>query len=139
MVKKKKIIMTILFQILGETTKLLMRSDKNKLLHAIKSVLEKANDTIENGGIMYRDLPPEVAEKEIRTLDNIYSALDKIFDLILDDMEQSQKDIILSDYNRLVDNLENIREGLELYTNIEAMQAISEIARGDYSNFIRVA
>ena len=35
--------------------------------------------------------------------------------------------------------MENLREGLELFTDAELIQSFKESANGDYSNFIRVA
>jgi len=139
MIMKKNIIISVLLQLLSKTSKSLIKSDDKKLLTVLFKLLIKVNEIIESNFVMYKDLQPTDAKTEIKIIDDIYTALDSMFDLLFLELEANEKDFFLNEYNRLIDNLENIREGLELYLDIDLMNTINQITKKDYSDFIKVA
>ena len=132
-------IMIILFQTLAKTSNAIALKQDNELLTLLKEVLDFASTELEKDQVFYSDLSPTEAEQEIKILDSLYFALSTVFKLLFELLGDQESKDIKKEYRRLLDNMEDLREGLELYMDIEAMQRLDEIAKGDYSNFMRVA
>ena len=139
MLLKRNIITTILLQTLSKTSKILAESKEDELISLLKNTFVFANETIENAGAIYKDLSIKEAENEIETLDSLYFMLDKAKNMLFTVLTENEKETIQPEYSRLINNMENIREGLELYLNEDFIQSIDEISKGEYSNFVRIA
>ena len=139
MVRTKNILISALFQMIEKTSHSLAVAEQDNVLIFLRDSFALVNKTIENAGIIYSDLQPNEAQKEITTLDNLYFALDKIIDVLITELDESEKQIILPEYNQFIDNIENIREGLELYTNPELMKTLKDVSIGDYSDYVKIA
>ena len=136
---QQNIIITILLQTIGKTTTTIAETKENELLKLLKDILIVANTSIKEQSTVYRDLTPKEANKEIEMLDNMYKLLSTIFEMLFSQLNENQLLTIKPEYNKLIDLMENIREGLELYTDLEFMQIMDDIAKGDLSDFVKVA
>ena len=132
-------IMIILFQTLAKTSNAIALKQDNELLTLLKEVLDFASTELEKDQVFYSDLSPAEAEQEIKILDSLYFSLSTVFKLLFELLTDQESKEIKKEYRRLLDNMEDLREGLELYMDTEAMQRLDEIAMGDFSNFIHVA
>ncbi len=139
--KRKNILITVLFYTLKKTNKaiILQKSEDEKMLEILKEALNFANTELKDDSIIYSDLTKEEAEQEIKILDSLYFALSSIFNMLFLSLSKVESEEIKKEYNKLIDNMEDLREGLELYTDETAMQRLTEIAKGDFSNFTHVA
>ncbi len=136
--KKQNILMFVLLQTMGKASTAIATQDNN-ILDLLKDALNYANEQFEKDEIYYSDLTPEEAEQEIKTLDGLYSGLYTAIHMLFNLVTETESNKIKKEYHRLIDNMEDLREGLELYMDKEVMQALDEISRGDYSNFISAA
>ena len=136
---QQNIIITILLQTIGKTSTTIAETKENELLKLLKDILIFATTSIKKQGTVYRDLTPKEAENEIEMLDNMYKLLSTIFEMFFSQLNENQLSIIKPEYNNLIDLMENVREGLELYTDIELMEIMDDISKGDLSDFVKVA
>ena len=97
-----------------------------------------ANEELEKDEIIYSDLTPDEAEQEIKILDGLYTGIYTAIHILFDFFTEPKIKEIQNEYHRLIDNMEDLREGLELYMDTEAMQRLTEISKVDYSNFISI-
>ncbi len=136
---KQNLIMVILLQTIGKATTTIAVTKENELLSLLKNILISANTSIDEAGTIYKDLSAKEAEQEIETLDNMYKLLSGVFNMLFNELLPEQSQIIKPEYKKLIDNMEDIREGLELYMDKEFMQAIREVKNNDLSNFVKIA
>ena len=132
-------IIIILLQTVGKTATTIAETKEMELLKRLKDILIFANTSIKKQSAVYRDLTPKEANSEIKMLDNMYKLLSTIFNMLFSQLNKNQLSIIKPEYNKLIDLMENVREGLELHTDMEFVQIMDDISRGDLSDFIRVA
>ncbi len=135
---QQNIIITILLQTIGKTSTTIAETKETELLKLLKDILIVANTSIKEK-VVYRNLTPTEAENEIEILDNMYKLLSTIFDMLFSRLTKKQSLVIKPEYNKLIDIMEDVREGLELYTDVEFMETMKAVSKGDYSDFIRVA
>lgn len=132
-------IITILLQTIGRASTTIAETKENELLKVLKDILSNASISILETGSLYSDLTPKQAENEIKMLDNMYNSLSNIFDMFFSTLEPTQKDFIKPEYDNLIDSMEELREGLELHTDLEFIEIMDNIAKGNLSDFVRVA
>ncbi len=140
MLKKKNIqqnlIITVLLQTLGKTSTAVVTKKGDDLLQFLNEVLRFANTELEKDEIYYSDLTPEEAEHEIKILDGLYNGLDAATSILVEMLTDEEVNQFRAEYNRLINNMEDLREALEIFADEEAMQTLREVAKGDFSNFV---
>ena len=137
MLKVKNIVFSILLQAITKTSNAIETIDENSIVNVIKDVFAFVNNYIENYEIR-KDISPEDAENEIQMLDKLYTMYSTLFKIIITQIDKSEVEKLRPEYNRLIDNFEDFRDSLELFTDVESMQLLKEISEGDYSNFINL-
>ena len=136
---QQNIIITILLQTIGKATTTIAETRESELLKLLRDILKFANTSIDELGVIYKDLTKEDAGNEIEKLDNIYKLFSTVFGLIFKELDENQMNFIKPEYDKLINQMENIREGLELHTDMEFVQIMDDISKGDYSDFVKVA
>ena len=135
----RHLIFAIIFQSVDKFTHSIVNHNQTDIIELLKNTLQNLNNSIKNAGIIYSNLTPEQAEKEISILDNLYKILSGIFNIIFSELKPEEYNIVRPEYDILLVHLEEMREGLELFCNEEFMQTIKEVKSGNLSNFIKVA
>ena len=133
---KQNIIITILLQTINNFAEVNLIKKQTDIIVILKDTLNNVNSLFENDTVFYEDLTPEQANQEINKLDELYKILSGLFNLLVSIDNQKE---IKTEYNLLIDNLENLREGIELYQDEDFINAVESTSKGDYSDFIRVA
>ena len=110
----KNIIITILFHTLGKTSTAIATKQGDELLNFLKEVLEFANMELEKDEIIYSDLTPKEAENNITNINNMKIALITVFNTLFNILTVSETKIIQPEYQRLNNNLDNIRNDTEI-------------------------
>ncbi len=137
-IKNKNILMFVLLQTLGKTSTAIATQEKD-ILNILKDALIFANKQFEKEEFFYSDLTSDEAEQEIKNLDGLYIGLHTTMHMLFNLITDKESNEIKKEYHKLIDNMEDLREGLELFTDMELMQSFKQAANGDYSNFIAVA
>ncbi len=132
---RNNIIITILFQTLGKTSTAIATKKEDDLLSFLIKILNLANTELEKDQTIYSDLTPKEADNEIKKLDALYTVFNMLFNMLFKELSEETSIKIKNEYNRLIDNMEDLREGLELYMNEDVIQALDEIYRGNYQNY----
>ncbi len=135
----QNIIITILLQTIGKATTTIAEKKESDLLTLLKDILSFAVESIKNESFVYRNLEPSQAEAEIKMLDNMYKLLSTVFNMLFSQLDTNEIEPIKMEYDKLIALMEDIRESLELFCDIEFMESLKAVSNGDYSDFIRVA
>jgi len=135
----QNIIITILLQTIGKATTTIAEKKESDLLTLLKDILSFAVESIKNESFVYRNLEPSQAEAEIKMLDNMYKMLSTVFNMLFSQLDTNEIEPIKMEYDKLIALMEDIRESLELFCDIEFMESLKAVSNGDYSDFIRVA
>ncbi len=133
--KKRNILISILFTTLGETSTAIAQRQINKefdILKILITVLESANNKLEKETKNIISNAKE-AEQEIKTLDKLVSLLLDLFDILFELLTEDIKNQINNEYKRLIDNLNDYRDDLELMTNISFWEEVDKIHKGTYN------
>ena len=132
---QNNVIFTILFHTLGKTSTAIATKKEDDLFSFLIKTLNFANIEIEKDIEIYSDLTPEEANTEIKKLDDLYTALYTIFNMLFKVLSNDESKEIKNEFNKIIDNMEDLREGLELYMDNDVMQALEEISTSNYHSF----
>ena len=129
--RHKNIVTTFLITMLNKTTKALQKTNID-LLKFLKDVLILANRQIEKELKEVKGTP-ETAQQDIKTLDRLVFALQSVFDILFDLLTETERNTILPEYQKFIDNLNEYRDDLQLLTNTEFWNEVNKIYNGTYN------
>ncbi len=133
--KRKNILMFVLFQTLGQTSTAIAKRQIDKdvnILDLLNNVLENANIELEKSDKKFVCEEPKQEQENIKNLDSLYNLLSTAFNFLFEVSTADEKKEILPQYNRFIDNLNNLRENMETCTNVELWKETEEIQNGTF-------
>ncbi len=137
---QKNIIITLLLQTIGKlSTESAQEFELEKQLLHFRTAVQELNNAAETTPTVNPDITPEDAKHELFQVDQLYTMFDGFFGLLFEGLTKAQKAYIYPDYSRLIDNLEDLREALQLHANPEYRETMRKIAAKDYTDFVNVA
>jgi len=137
--KQENVIITILLQFIHKTNFDVLLTDDLRLLELFRDVLTTANTVLESSEDLYGELSLQDAQTELKRLDGMYNVIHGFVMLLESDLSEHEISIYNAEYERLLQNMEDIREGLELQASNEFRDTMHKISIGDHSDFKRIA
>ena len=75
---------------------------------------------------------PESAKENIKTLDNLYEILHKVFKFLFKICTKDEKMLIMPEYECFIDNLNELRYNFTVCADVEMWEEIERIHNGTY-------
>jgi len=137
---KQDIIITLLLQGINNISKTIAQKDEKDNFQVLKITLNKINEKLEGNYNLVNNLKPEEFKIKLDSLDNMVKLLQTGFNLLIKNLNDENKKSLKKEYKRLLNNLNDFRDDLETFNDVELWNEIKKINNGTYdrSNYIDI-
>ncbi len=137
---KQDIIITLLLQGINNISKTIVKKEDENILNVLKNTLNKINIKLESNFNIVNDLQTDELQNQLNSLDSIVEILQTSFSLLLKVLDIDNKKYFKKEYKRLLNNLNDFRESIEIFKDVELWEEVSKINNGTFnrSNYVSI-